>query len=141
MTHKLCLFLVGFSAWASVHAAQQFIETRGAVTYSSDVWSPSDPRHIVDVRAQPLGGSKAFASRLDYPESLRRQRVAGTVIVEVSLGAKGRVLSAELIQSVHPMLDAIVLRAVRQTQWQPATKSGKPVPYKFKIPITFRRRH
>ena len=95
----------------------------------------------MEVRAQPLGGSKAFASRLDYPESLRRQRIAGTVIVEVSLDATGRVLSALVIHSVHPMLDAIVLRAVRQTQWQPATKSGKRVPYKFKIPITFTRRH
>src|SRR5213083_632143 len=103
MPRRFWLFLVGFSAWISLHAAQQFIETRGAVTYYSDVWSPSDPHHIVKVRAQPLGGSKAFASRLDYPESLRRQRVAGTVIVEVSLDATGRVLSAEVIHSVHPM--------------------------------------
>src|ERR1700731_1419389 len=116
------------------------IEKRGAVAYSAEDWAHSDTHHLVDVPAQPVGGMKAFLARLDYPVSLRRQNVVGVVKVRVSLDAAGHVLSASIIQSLHPTLDAIVEGAVRQTKWQPAIKAGKGVPYPFRFPVTFSRR-
>lgn len=121
----------GFALLATVWGTSQPIEKRGRVSYSADDWAHCP--------TQPVGGMKALVSRLDYPASVRQQNITGAVKVRVSLDATGRLLSAEIIQSVHPTLDAIVLRAVRQTQWKPAMKAGKNVPCTFKFPVTFTR--
>jgi protein TonB len=74
---------------------------------------------------------------LEYPLELRRKHVAGTVWVDVSLDATGHLLYARVTRSVHPILDAIVLRAVRETRWKPAVKAGKAIPMIFHFPVTF----
>jgi len=139
MRRNLFTLFFSLSALTSLSAAPQAIEKRGAVTYSAEDWSHSDPLHGVDVPAQPVGGMKAFLARLDYPVWLRQQHVGGVVKVRVSLDAAGHVLSVSIIQSVHPTLDAIVLAAVRQTQWKPAMKGGRAVAYTFRFPVTFSR--
>jgi TonB family protein len=68
---------------------------------------------------------KAFVARLDYPETLRRQHVTGVVRVNVALNASGHILSAQIIKSAHPTLDAIVLRAVRQTQFSRYVRTSR----------------
>jgi len=114
------------------------IEKRGAVTCRATDWS-HDPRNTVDVPAEPVGGMRAFVSRLDYPQSLRQHNVTGVARVKLSLDAAGHIRSAEIIQSVNPILDAIVLKAVQSTRWQPAIRKGKPVAWKFSFPVTFTR--
>ena len=131
--------LVLIALVANACGAPQAIERRGAVKYSAEDWAHSDARHTVDIQAQPVGGMKAFLSRLDYPVALRQQNVTGVVNVRVSLDATGHLLSVQIIQSVHPTLDDIVLRAIRQTQWKPAMKGGRAVPYVFRFPVTFSR--
>jgi len=131
----LIAVLIGFGACAS---NTQYIERRNHVTYSSTDWAHSDMRGLAGTPAQPEGGMRAFVSRLDYPANLRRRHVAGVMTVQVSLDANGRVVSAKVLQSVHPQLDAIVLRAVHETRWKTATRAGKPVAFKFKFPVTFR---
>jgi protein TonB len=120
-------------------AEPQVVEKRGPVTYHSGEWSGSDSKHTVDAKPQPVGGMAAFLARLDYPADLRRQGITGTMQIRVALDAAGRVASAEVTHSVHPKLDAIVLRAVRETRWRPAMKGGKPVSWKFTFPVTFTR--
>jgi TonB family protein len=114
------------------------VEHRQNVTYSAQEWGPASS-HVtgVDVPPHPVGGMAAFVKRLDYPPDLRRRRITGVVRIVVSLDATGRVLSARIIQRVNPVLDAIVLRAVQQTKWEPAVRAGKSVPVKFKFPVTF----
>ena len=139
MLRNFCTVFLSVAALSSICAAPQVVEKRGAVTYSAEDWSHADTRHTVDVGAQPVGGMKAFVSRLDYPASLRQQHVTGVVRVRVSLDAAGYVLSAQIVHSLHPMLDAIVLRAVRQAQWKPAIRRGKSVAWTFTFPVTFMR--
>ena len=115
-------------------------ETREGVRYHSGDWVGPDQRHMVDVLPQPLGGMRAFLSRLDYPVALRQQSVTGIVRVRVALDRDGHVLSARIIQSVHPTLDAIVLSAVNSTKWMPAQKNGRPVAWTFSFPVAFSRR-
>jgi TonB family protein len=138
MTRVFLIFAISIVFLAKVSGAPKRIEKRGGVTYSAEDWSHSiDPRHTVDVIAQPAGGMQPFVSRLDYPAALRQQHVTGVVIAQVSLDARGRLLAAKIVQSVHPTLDAIVLQAVRQAQWKPAARGGKPVPWTFRFPVTF----
>ena len=55
-----------------------------------------------------------------YPDSLSAQGVSGTVRTQVRLNEKGEPQAIELIESVHPVLDAITLRATSEMRWQPA---------------------
>ena len=82
---------------------------------------------------------RTLISHLDYPRALRYQRVTGIVWVKIALDAEGHVSSAQIAQGVHPVLDDIVLRAVRETPWKPAVKNGKAIPWKFRLPVTFTR--
>ncbi len=79
----------------------------------------------------------AFIARLNYPPHLRRQRIGGVVRVAVSLDSTGRVLDARVVQSANPVLDRIVLDAVRDTKWTPAVKNHVSIPLKFRFPVTF----
>lgn len=115
-------------------AADSPVERREHVTsYAS---AQSDLHQNVDIAPQPVGGMAAFVSRL-YPPDLRRRHVVGVMRVRVSLDAAGHVLSAQVVKPLDPKFDAIVLRAVRHTQWRPAMRAGKPVPTTFRFPITF----
>lgn len=55
-----------------------------------------------------------------YPDSLSQQGVSGTVRTQVRLNEEGEPQAIELIESVHPVLDAITLRATSEMRWQPA---------------------
>ena len=55
------------------------------------------------------------------------------------MDAHGHIISAQILHAADPTLDAIVLRAVRETRWTPATRNGKPVAWKFSFPVTFTR--
>jgi TonB family protein len=130
---------ISFSSRGVKLGDPELMEKRDGVTYTVwNNWSRPEAGQIVDVPPEPKGGMEAFVSRLDYPASLRRQRVTGTILVRVSLDSGGHVLAADILKSLNPTLDNIVLRAVRNVPWTPAMKGGKSVPYKFKFPLTFR---
>lgn len=75
----------------------------------------------------------------EYPEIARLSQMQGTVIVKVLVGPDGSVLDAQIIQSVHPLLDREALRAARQTRWNPGRQRDIPVqawmalPYRFNL--------
>lgn len=65
--------------------------------------------------------SKESVSGLPYPDSLRTEETSGEVILQAHINTDGRVDAVEVVQSVHPVLDAIAMRAsATQTTWEPA---------------------
>jgi TonB family protein len=136
MVRVLTLCIVTAASPWMVTAQTKVIEHRGVVTYSAADWS-HDTNNTVDVPAQPVGGIRALVSQLDYPQSLRRQNVRGTVRIRLSLDSNGRIESAQILQSANSTLDAIVLKAAQNTRWKPAMRKGKPVAWKFSFPVTF----
>jgi len=60
-----------------------------------------------------------------YPDSLREQQVEGGVRIQVYLDEEGAPLSVALLESVHPLLDDIALRATTQMHWRPAYLRSK----------------
>jgi TonB family protein len=129
------LLMITFAGCSSVSDRIRFAQARGDVKYYSNDWSNFQMRNG-DEAPYPVGGMKAYLDRLDYPREYAHIR--GTVIVHVSLDASGRVLSAWVSQSLHPVLDSIVLRAVRETRWEPARRGGQAVPLTFHFPTTFK---
>lgn len=55
-----------------------------------------------------------------YPDSLRARQIGGPVKLQVYLDAEGAPLAIELLEGVHPTLDAIALRATTEMRWRPA---------------------
>lgn len=71
------------------------------------------------------------------PSTLSRQRLVGKVEVEFVVDAQGRVQSPRIVRSFNTLLNEPVLNAVRQWRFKPATRGGKPVPTKTRMPFKF----
>jgi periplasmic protein TonB len=72
--------------------------------------------------------SKALSlPKPSYPETARRMRLEGAVVVLVSIDASGKVISARA-ESGHMMLRGAAVTAARQARFAPTLVSGQPVP-------------
>lgn len=60
-----------------------------------------------------------------YPDSLRERQVTGAVKTQVYLNDEGEPQAIMLLEGVHPVLDAIGLRATTQMRWRPAYRIRK----------------
>ena len=97
----------------------------------------------VDQSAEFPGGRKAmlkfFAENVVYPEEALKQDIQGCVRISATIDKDGSVKNVEVVESVHPLLDAEAVRVVKQMpKWNPGIMNGKPVRVKFSLPITFR---
>lgn len=110
---------------------------RSDADYYYTDWHSLPPQKAFDVAAAPAEGMTGFIARLRYPTELRQQRVHGEVKVLVSLDSTGRVLAARVVESVHPILDRMVVDAIYKSRWTPALKNGVPIPLKFYLPVAF----
>lgn len=73
-----------------------------------------------------------------YPPLSRRIGEEGRVVVEVKIGAEGRILGAEVIESSsHSRLDRAALKAAGQVSFRPATASGAPVESRMSVAYRF----
>ena len=131
----------------------------GVASVSAHAWFPvptETSRSIVAVdHAEPLElvvqvkvdpGTPADAKVVDpvpikktnavYPEKAKKQRVTGTVVVRLTIGADGLVKDARIIKSI-PLLDQATLDAVRQWTFTPGTVDGKPVEVESAVTVNF----
>ncbi len=71
-----------------------------------------------------------------YPPLARQARVQGIVRVEATIGADGRVKSANAL-SGPPLLRQSAVEAVRRWQYQPGKLNGQPVDVTTQVDISF----
>jgi protein TonB len=71
-----------------------------------------------------------------YQSIAESARVSGTVILGVTVDAKGRLQDARVARSV-PLLDEAALDAVRRWQFAPPVVDGTPVPTGFNVTVEF----
>jgi len=72
-----------------------------------------------------------------YPAAAQTARVQGTVIIEATVGANGKVLNTKVLRSV-PMLDQAALDAVKQWEYTPTRLNGVPVPVVMTVTVAFK---
>lgn len=72
-----------------------------------------------------------------YPQEAFIKKIEGTVIVQITIDANGRVVWARVMQSV-PMLDAAAIQTVYEWLFAPAMKHGRPVATLATAPVAFR---
>ena len=73
-----------------------------------------------------------------YPESAKRAKIEGVVILQVDIDAAGEVKKVEVVQSLGYGCDEAAVTAVQQSSFTPATADGQPVPVRFRIPYRFK---
>jgi TonB family protein len=103
---------------------------------------------VGELAAQPLmvnpvrvGGNikppaKIRDARPVYPDVALNARVAGIVILEVTLGTDGAVSDARVLRGV-PLLNDAALDAVKQWQYEPTLLNGVPVPVIMTVTVNF----
>lgn len=73
-----------------------------------------------------------------YPPMAQAARVSGTVTIEATIGADGKVVDAKVVRSI-PLLDQAALDAVRQWEYLPTMLNGSPVPIRITVTVNFTR--
>lgn len=75
---------------------------------------------------------------IQYPIEAEKKKIEGRVLITFVVNVDSTINEVEIIQRVHPLLDAEALRVVKaMPKWEPATKGGVPVRVKYTIPISF----
>jgi protein TonB len=73
----------------------------------------------------------------DYPSALRQAGIGGEVLVEFSVDATGRVLSARVLKSTRREFEEPTLRAVQRWHFEPGKRNGRAVPFRMVVPVDF----
>jgi TonB family protein len=87
----------------------------------------------------PPAGAPVLVSRVEpsYPELARRAGVEGTVELEISIDATGRVSEVEVVRGLPLGLSQAAADAVRRWVYRPARSSSGPVPARKTIRVQF----
>jgi len=75
-----------------------------------------------------------------YPREARQSGISGAVILEVLVDEEGNVADIEVIRSESSMLNDAAVAAIKQWQYAPYIKNGKPVRISFTVTVVFRLR-
>ena len=72
-----------------------------------------------------------------YTEAARQEKIQGTVMLRVLIGADGDVKAARVISGLPDGLNEKAIEAARESKFKPAMKDGKPVAYWMVLRMTF----
>jgi protein TonB len=73
----------------------------------------------------------------DYPEPARRDRVEGTVILDITIDRDGTVRDVRVLRPVAGGLTEAAIAAVKQWAYEPTTLDGQPVAVAMTVMVTF----
>lgn len=74
----------------------------------------------------------------NYPPLARLAKVQGSVVLLMTVDAQGIPAEVQVLQGVHPSLDAESLRVARLWRFEPARVNGAPVVAQFRLTLNFR---
>lgn len=89
------------------------------------------------------GGWSAFmqwlTKNLKYPESARKNKVQGTVVVSFIVNKDGSIASTKVSTSADPVLDAEALRVMKMMpKWKPGMDRNKVCRTMIAVPVVFK---
>jgi TonB family protein len=75
--------------------------------------------------------------RPNYTEEARKNKIQGSVLVEVLIGADGSVKQVRVIRGLPDGLSEQAIQAAYQLRFRPAMRSGQPVQFRQKVTMDF----
>lgn len=108
-------------------AVSVFSEAAGAKVpdifhVSGDVVAP-----VVTNRVEPV-----------YPEDMKAMRISGMIILQTLIDETGKVVAAHVLKPLPGSFNDAALTAVKQWEFKPATRDGKPVNVIFNLTMQFK---
>ena len=101
--------------------------------------NPSSEKFVeFDKPPQPIGGMNVLADSVKYPDSAKKEKIEGKVIVAIYINENGIVEKTEIKQSVRDDLDNAAVNSLTAMKWSPAEQKGKPVAVWVSVPIQFK---
>ncbi|MTB52984.1 TonB family protein [Lewinella sp. W8] len=101
-----------------------------------------DTTAAVKAECAQIGLLDYVNSRALYPAAAREQGISGMVVISFIVEKNGLINRPEIVRDPGGDLGIAALRSVvgmaREVRWRPAFKDGKPVRYRFNLPIRFR---
>lgn len=97
---------------------------------------------VVDVQPEYPGGINALrqflANNINYPDEAIENEVNGTVIATFVVERDGYISDIKIDKKLGYGCDEEVIRVIKKTpKWTPGFLHGKPVRYRFRLPVTF----
>lgn len=97
---------------------------------------------IVDKMPQFFNGESGLAefigNQMRYPIEARQQGIEGRILCSFIVGIDGSVSNIEVVQGIHPQLDAEAVRVLSlMPKWIPGENNGEKVSVKCLQPIDF----
>jgi len=82
---------------------------------------------------------KFLVQNIRYPRKDLRKGIRGLVVVQFVVNKTGAVSDWDVVKKVSPAIDAESIRVVQlmSGQFKPARQEGKPVSYRYTLPIRF----
>ena len=121
----------------SCKSTEQSTEAQNEVTTDNRVYG-QQPILEPGVEFPKLkGGLKRVQRKLEYPPEAQKNRIQGRVIVSFVVNKKGKAQDLQVDKGLGYGCDRAAIEAVQKASFEPATKNGKPVNFKFALPITF----
>ena len=73
----------------------------------------------------------------ELPEAARKANLSGSVVVALAINEKGSVGDVKVVHSSDKRFEQNATDAVRQWEFAPATKNGKPMAVQMNVEINF----
>lgn len=93
---------------------------------NSAVDNSNSNRKVTTISGGVLNGKAISKPEPPYPPAAKAARASGTVVVQITVDEKGKVVEAKAV-SGHPLLQASAVAAARQARFSPTLLAGKPV--------------
>lgn len=77
---------------------------------------------------------------IQYPKKARKKGIQGTVYISFLIDTKGHVSEVKVLRGIGYGCDEEAIRVIQSMDgmWKPALQNGKPVPFRYTMPISFR---
>jgi TonB family protein len=103
----------------------------------------SDTTKVVIVQPEFKGGSeslnKYISENFVYPAEAKRRSVDGKVEIEFTVEKTGDLTYIGIVKGIDSTVDEAIVNLFKtMPRWTPATKNGKPVRYKLRMPLNIR---
>lgn len=107
------------------------------VANGDTVWFRVDEFPVYPGGADAL--SKFIAESFTYPESAKKKKIQGRVVVGFVLTKECKVTNAKIVTGISPDCDQEALRVVNSLPLfqKPAMVKGRPVAYHFTLPVHY----
>lgn len=98
-----------------------------------------DPNRIYVTEEDGIVAPQAIKQEVPQLPAALRTQARDRGLLEIIVDERGRVISATVRESLHPLYDSLLLNAARDWRYRPATFDGTPVKFRKLIQINLTR--